>query len=88
MSTTTETTNDDGSTTRRVGTAAGEGFDNLAVDLETYKGTQTVFLTNLSKFHANGEVVDVASLSARQAIRLGALLVDAGLTALDGKVQG
>lgn len=26
--------------------------------------------------------------SARQAIRLGALLVDAGLAALDGKVQG
>ncbi|MGW0455768.1 hypothetical protein [Gordonia sputi] len=88
MSLTTETTNEDGSTTRRVGTATGEGFDTLVVDLETYKGTQTVFLTNLSKHHDSGEVVDVASLSARQAIRLGALLVDAGLTALDGKVQG
>lgn len=48
MSLTTETTNEDGSTTRRVGTATGEGFDTLVVDLETYKGTQMVFLTNLS----------------------------------------
>lgn len=73
----TTRTNPDGSITHRIAEVALDVDMSLVLDVETHKGSASVYLAQ------RGDSGDMLGITARQALELGAAFVEAGRRALD-----